>query len=348
MAINFPASPTTGDTHAASGKNWEFNGTGWVLQVADPAAVTSVNGATGDVVLAATDVGAEPAITTGTTAQYWRGDKSWRDFATDVRSAALAGLSTATSAVIAATDTVLAALGKLQAQITDNLMPSDFIEGLQPFWTSATAVGVRAGAAYIQGSGKVVRAAADLSLSSLALTASAWSHLYVYASSGVLALEASATAPASAYSGTARSKTSDTSRRYVGSVLTDASGNIYKFLQSGSVVMWENSIAGAPFFVLNAGRATTATNVSCSGSVPVTAKVGVLIMATIGAADAAIGNADMSGSLTSSTYLQYVGSGVQTTHLMPLDGSQRFSYLMTASLSSGGFYARVCGYIMER
>lgn len=64
---------------------------------------------------------AEPPITAGTTAQYWRGDKTWRDFATDVRATVLTGLSTATNAVITATDTVLSALGKLQKQISDNL-----------------------------------------------------------------------------------------------------------------------------------------------------------------------------------------------------------------------------------
>ena len=63
----------------------------------------------------------EPAIAAGTTAQYWRGDKSWRDFFTDVRAATLTGLSTATNAVIGATDTVLGALGKLQKQVSDNL-----------------------------------------------------------------------------------------------------------------------------------------------------------------------------------------------------------------------------------
>jgi len=66
----------------------------------------------------AADVGAEPTISAGTTAQYWRGDKSWRDFFTDVRAATLTGLSLATSQAIAATDSVLLALGYLQAQIT--------------------------------------------------------------------------------------------------------------------------------------------------------------------------------------------------------------------------------------
>ena len=63
----------------------------------------------------------EPTITAGTTNQFWRGDKSWTDFATTVRASVLTGLSTATNAVITATDTVLAALGKLQKQVTDNL-----------------------------------------------------------------------------------------------------------------------------------------------------------------------------------------------------------------------------------
>ena len=63
----------------------------------------------------------EPAIAAGTTAQYWRGDKTWQDFAAAVRATVLTGLSTATNAIITAADTVLSALGKLQAQITANL-----------------------------------------------------------------------------------------------------------------------------------------------------------------------------------------------------------------------------------
>ena len=59
----------------------------------------------------------EPTISTGTISQYWRGDKTWRDFATDVRGTVLTGLSTATSTAITASDTVLVALGKAQALI---------------------------------------------------------------------------------------------------------------------------------------------------------------------------------------------------------------------------------------
>lgn len=61
--------------------------------------------------------GAESPVTAGTTSQYWRGDKAWTDFGTSVRAALLTGLSTATNAAIVAGDTLLVALGKLQAQI---------------------------------------------------------------------------------------------------------------------------------------------------------------------------------------------------------------------------------------
>ena len=65
---------------------------------------------------------AEPAIAapvSAPTEKYWRGDKTWSDFFTGVRSATLTGLSTATNAVVVAADTVLAAIGKLQAQVSE-------------------------------------------------------------------------------------------------------------------------------------------------------------------------------------------------------------------------------------
>jgi hypothetical protein len=181
------------------------------------------------------------------------------------------------------------------------------------------------------------------------LSASTWYHVYLYDNAGAPDVEIVATAPAAPYNGTARAKTGDTSRRYVGSVLTDASAAICKFAQSGESVMYETSIAPAPFLVVSTGRATTVTNVACAGCVPLTARIGVLIMATVNAtADAAVGNSDMVGTLSGSNYLQYVGNGVQTTHLMPLDSSQRISYVMTGTTSTGGFFARVAGYVMER
>lgn len=60
----------------------------------------------------------EDAIAAGTTAQFWRGDKTWQALGAAVLSVVLTGLSTATSTAVVASDSLLVAIGKLQAQIT--------------------------------------------------------------------------------------------------------------------------------------------------------------------------------------------------------------------------------------
>lgn len=73
----------------------------------------------------------EPSITAGTTAQYWRGDKTWQTLNTTavtegtnlyftearVRSSVLTGFSVGANSAIVATDSVLQAFGKTQGQI---------------------------------------------------------------------------------------------------------------------------------------------------------------------------------------------------------------------------------------
>ena len=51
---------------------------------------------------------------------YYGGRKQWIDLLYKVRNTALSGLDTSTAQTISATDTILAAMGKLQAQITQN------------------------------------------------------------------------------------------------------------------------------------------------------------------------------------------------------------------------------------
>lgn len=74
--------------------------------------------------------GKEPTITAGTSAQYWNGAKAFVDFATSVRSSVLTGLSVATATAASATDSVLVAIGKLQAQITSRPGKNLLINGL--------------------------------------------------------------------------------------------------------------------------------------------------------------------------------------------------------------------------
>ncbi|WPU63720.1 tail fiber domain-containing protein [Peredibacter starrii] len=84
--------------------------------------------------LTAALAGKEPTISAGTTAQYWRGDKSWQTLNTTVvpegsnlyfldsrvRNALLSGYGVGSALPLAATDTLIEALGKLEGQIIAN------------------------------------------------------------------------------------------------------------------------------------------------------------------------------------------------------------------------------------
>lgn len=294
--------------------------------------------------------GKEPSITPGTTAQYWRGDKTWRDFATDVRAAVLTGLSLATSTVIAATDTVLSAFGKLQAQITDNLLPPGYIDGLQMQWVSATAITVASGSAYIAGSARVLRATVDIAKTSLSLSASTWYHVYLYDNAGTPDVEIVTTAPAAPYNGTARIKTGDASRRYLGSVRTGSDTAIYNFVHASGRVLYRENIADGilPFRVLSNGMSTTDTVISCTDVVPVTSKVATLRLqntSTVGGFR--VKQSDGTYSSGPGPAAQTVSPGGLGIFDLPLNSSQQLIYFFLAAPSSGG-YIDVCGYSFDR
>ncbi len=61
----------------------------------------------------------EPTITTAALTHFWRGDKTWQDFAGAVRGSALTGLNLTVATAVASADSVLVGIGKLQKQITD-------------------------------------------------------------------------------------------------------------------------------------------------------------------------------------------------------------------------------------
>ena len=63
----------------------------------------------------------EPKITVGTSSQMWIGTKKWVSILTTIQSVLLTGLSTATNSAITASDTIIKAFGKLQAQINARL-----------------------------------------------------------------------------------------------------------------------------------------------------------------------------------------------------------------------------------
>lgn len=230
---------------------------------------------------------------------------------------------------------------------TANWSGQGYIDGLKMVWNSATSISVTSGAAFIPSLSKCLPSTTMLTLSGLVLTASTWYHLYLYLNAGAPAVECVATAPAAPYYGTARTKTGDTSRRYLGSVLADASGNIYNFTHrtSDGFVQYQTNIGTSPFVVVN-GQATTPTNVSCAAMVPITCSFAKLFVANNDTVKTVyLGNANYPP--TSTTFIAYVASPGVYSIDFALDSSLSFQYLYNGT-PTANFVARVAGYNYER
>ena len=172
--------PTTAGTN---GYILTTDGTGtltWTAQTGGGSgAVSSVNAQTGTVTLTTTDIAEgsneyfttaraqaaltaslatkEPTLAAGTTAQYYRGDKSWQTlntlnvpeltnlyFTNDRVLTATISAPTLTNSAIAAADTVQVALGKLQAQTnSQGSTKADLTNGVQVI-TAAAVTGLTA------------------------------------------------------------------------------------------------------------------------------------------------------------------------------------------------------------
>jgi len=305
--------------------------------------VTSVFGRVGAVVAQTGDytpaqVGAEPAVTAGTTAQYWRGDKTWRDFATDVRAAVLTGISFATNALVSATDTVLQAIGKLQAQLRYSLT----IEGMKLSWDSTTGYTVGTGRCYAE-DGTLIVFSSPISLSSLSLTANTWYHVYAADVSGTPTVINTTDAPV-LYRGVARSRTGNTSQRYIGSIRTTTGGAIFNFQHLGDKVFYQEKLDVTPFRVLSNGAATVDTTIACSAIVPVSCRS--IALRVFNLATSATGLFIHNGLGSNQMYT--FNQGNQVFFDFPLNGSQELRYRFSGAPSGGGAYLDVVSYTLER
>jgi hypothetical protein len=264
--------------------------------------------------------------------------------------AVVAAANDYTFAQLASKPTTLAGYGITDALAT--ITPAGYIDGLKMVWNSATSISATSGTCYIQGSSAVISFPSLLTLSGLSLTASTWYHLYGYLSSGTPTLELVTTPPAAPYSGTARSKTGDTSRRYIGSLATDPSGNVYKIAHNAysGYVFYNTNINAAPFLVVLNGVSTTATSVSCAAIVPLTARSALFALNNnSGASICFFGNSESPPSSSPISFLSQSAPGVTAVSELSLDSNQQFQYLFfTAPGGSGGVVARVNAYSFER
>ena len=223
------------------------------------------------------------------------------------------------------------------AVFSDIPYPTDYISGLKMIWNSATSVSVGSGYAVIPSTSKLETVSSTLTLSGLSLSAATFYHIYLFDNAGTATIECVTTAPAAPYFGRARAKTGDTTRRYVGSVRTDASGNVLQFIHNSTSgdVKYEVDINNAQLFLLNTGAATTTTTVSAASCVPITAVLMEGFLENLGTTgNSFISNGDMPPPANTSI-LFFLRPGNQLFGTILLTSSQTFNYLvsLTSTLS---------------
>ena len=217
------------------------------------------------------------------------------------------------------------------------------MDGLRLTWNSAASINVDVGACYAE-NGDWIDVTSAITKSALSLSASTWYHVYVYLSSGTPAAEVVTTAPV-AWKGTAYSKTGDTSRRYVGSIRSDGSGNVYEFmhnpLTSHILYSGDTDTNMSPFAVVSGGTATTATSVDCTAVIPVTSRIGQIRMSNTGNQLCDFGT----NSNVKNARVPAVNVAI-AQH--PLTAGQLLYYKYVSAPSSGALYCNVYGYYFER
>lgn len=232
----------------------------------------------------------------------------------------------------------------------DARIPPGYIDGLQMQWIGGTALTVSSGAAYIQGAGSVLRAPTAIAKSGLSFAASTWYHVYLYDNAGTPDVEISTTAPTTAYNGTARSKTGDTSRRYIGSLVTDASSQMRNFSQAGNRVLYKQvGITGR--IVANASN-TSALLASAASAVPVTAVSVLLKLQNNGPTNTSgyvtPGDITASPSAAVVTVGGVTGGALISFGECPLDSSQQISYVTDATGGTPALYITIINYTFGR
>ena len=235
--------------------------------------------------------------------------------------------------------------GSAWAPVVEN-GPAGAITGLVMVYNSTTSIDITAGSAHIQSLGYAVSRSSTINKTIAGIAANTWYHVYAYNNAGVLDFEFSTTAPAAAYSGTARSKTGDTSRRYIGSVRSNASSQIFKFLMEDTRIIYLENCTATPFRVLSNGTVHTGwTQVDFSAVVPITSR-----MAYGNAQNLAPSGGVGIGTDNAGTGFYYVINPAQAfAAFWPLDSSLSAYYdYITGSAPTTGLYWDVWGYIFTR
>lgn len=228
--------------------------------------------------------------------------------------------------------------------LLDNRYINTHIDGVKITRNHATGTSVESGQLYTQ-SGDFIHITGSISQTHTGLITGSFYHIYAYLNSGTPNIEYSQTAPIT-YEGIAKSKTGDTSRRYIGTFKVDGTGSIYDFLHElpTNMVHYKNVLSdNSPFRVVNGGTGTSATTITCGGIVPPTSRAAQFNFFNAGTASIYTNEANIINS--SRSFTSVLPLALQNHVFHPLNASQQLFYIGSTGAI---FYADVVGYSFER
>jgi hypothetical protein len=233
---------------------------------------------------------------------------------------------------------------------------SGYIEGLIPSRSVASGLTltIGTGAAFMPATGKVLQVTTPITSVLSGFAADTWVYAYLYDSgSGVAAIEWSATVPAAPYFGTARTKTGDTSRRFLCVLKINTAATAVTYFQ------WRKDhtrILGglnvAPWRIINAAQGTpgTPTTLSLSpGTPPTTDRAFVIVSlsaASGGTHDVYFCTPETNGVLTG--YLTGNTTAVRHWVELTVNASQQIQWWFSSAVTGQAFTLDVIGYGNDR
>lgn len=151
--------------------------------------------------------------------------------------------------------------------------PGDYIGGMFLEWVATNSMRITAGACSIPGVG-TINFSNPVTKSGLSLGASTFYHLYAYLNNSTPDFEITSAAPAQPYIGRSRTKSGDSTRRYIGSFLTNSSGAIVKFVHNSGQILYTEGVAR----ILQSGATGDFLTASVSALVPITSRLALVAL----------------------------------------------------------------------
>lgn len=202
-----------------------------------------------------------------------------------------------------------------QALVDPRQVGLNYIEGLQMVFVGRRALTVNPGAAFVPALGRVIELTSPIALTGLSLLANGANHVYLYLNAGVPAVEVVNTLPVKDPSG-AWLKSTDPNRRYIGSVSSNGSNDMWKFnhLHRENRIQYIEATPLVAPFTLISGFSGTFTPIA-TYVLPVPTTTEALVTASVANGTAYFTVAEQQTAETGNNWLQALGAPVGTTVL---------------------------------